>query len=44
MQVTDEAIMIYHKLDLMTEKTEKNYLFNFPLVWSSLINKQKTMY
>ena len=33
--------MIYHKLDLMTEKTE-NYLFNFPLVWLSLINKRKT--
>jgi len=31
--------MIYHKLDLMTEKTE-NYLFNFPLVWLSLINRK----
>ena len=34
--------MIYHKLDLMTEKTE-NYLFNFPLVWLSLINKRKNL-
>ena len=39
LQATDGAIMIYHKLDLMTEKTE-NYLFNFPLVWSPLINKK----